>query len=211
VTNAALKARVPHGERTRLEILDVAERLAAREGLEGLTIGQLAVAVGMSKTGLFAHFGSKEALQLATVEAAFTRFSAEVIEPVLQLPPGVRQIREVFEHYFAYVEKRSLTGGCFFTAASQEMDDRPGPVRDQILRFVQMRDSLVVDGLRQAVKHGELRKGLDVEQLAFELVGLANGASVAFQLTKDRKVLERVRVAFTRLLDEARGPKGKRA
>ena len=206
VTSAALKTRIPHGERTRLEILDVAERLAARQGLEGLTIGQLAEEVGMSKTGLFAHFGSKEALQLATVEAAFSRFAEEVINPVMKLPGGVRQLREVFELYFAYVERRSETGGCFFTAAAQEMDDRPGPVRDQIVRFVELRDSMVVDALTQAVKQGELRRNLDIGQTAFELVALASGASIAFQLLKDPQIFKRVRAAFTRLLDDARPP-----
>ncbi len=207
MTSAALKARIPHGERTRLEILEVAERLAAREGLEGLTIGQLAEEVGMSKTGLFTHFGSKQALQLATVEAAFARFNEEVIAPVMKLPAGVRQLREVFELYFSYVERRSNNGGCFFTAAAQEMDDRPGAVRDAIVRFVELRDSLVAGALKQAVKQGELRKGLDVEQLAFELVALASGASVAFQLLKDPNVLARVRASFTRLLGDAKARK----
>ena len=103
----ALRVRMPHGERTRLEILEVAERLAAREGLEGLTIGQLAQRVGMSKTGLYAHFGSKEALQLATIETAYRHFVDEVLTPALELSPGIGQIREVFELYFAYVERRS--------------------------------------------------------------------------------------------------------
>src|SRR4051812_40596163 len=112
----ALRTRIPHGERTRLEILEVAERLAAREGLEGLTIGQLAEKVGMSKTGLYAHFGQKEALQLATIEPAYRHFTDEVLGPAMDCTPGIDQLQRVFELYFAYVERRADNGGCFFTA-----------------------------------------------------------------------------------------------
>src|SRR4051812_19825699 len=121
--------RLSHGERTRREILETAVVLGAGEGLEALTIGRLAEAMGMSKGGVFAHFGSKEALQLSTIDAAHAQFLEEVAGPALLEPPGVAQLRAFLGGYFAYLERRHERGGCFFTAAALEYDDRPGAVR----------------------------------------------------------------------------------
>jgi AcrR family transcriptional regulator len=194
--------RVSHGERTRMEILDVAEGLATREGLASLSIARLAEEVGMSKGGVFAHFGSKEALQLATVDAARARFVREVFEPALRAPPGAAQVRAAFELYFTYIASRLDAGGCFFTATTLEMADRPGAVRDQVAAFLAARHALIIHALQDAVKRKDLRAGVDPEQLAFELGSVATGAMVELQMFKDPKTIERARVALARRLKE---------
>jgi AcrR family transcriptional regulator len=197
------RARPSHGERTRREILAAAERLAAREGLEGLTIGRLADLVGMSKAGLFAHFGSKEALQLATIDAAHARFVDEVAAPALAAAGGAARLERFLELYFTYLERRADEGGCFFTAASLELDDRPGALRDRVLACIQARDALAVAALDEARCGGELGAATDVEQLAFEVVALAAGAAMAFQLSRDLQALARGRAALARLFRAA--------
>src|ERR1051326_1281146 len=119
----------------RAAILDEAARLATVEGLAGLSIARLADAVGMSKSGLFAHFGSKEDLQLATIETASAIFAAEVIEPAYDAPPGLARLRALAERFLAHVEGRVFPGGCFFASVAAEMDTHPGPVRDQAIKL----------------------------------------------------------------------------
>src|ERR1700686_3540385 len=118
--------------KTRCEILSIAVDVASAEGLEGISIGRLATELKMSKTGIFSHFGSKEQLQLATVEAARQVFMEQVVQPVLQSPRGVSRLRAMLENWLGYVERIVFRGGCFFAAASAEFDSRPGAVRDQI-------------------------------------------------------------------------------
>lgn len=190
--------RVSHAEHTRQDILAAGVQLAAVEGLEALSIGRLAEAVGMSRGGVFAHFGSKEAMQLAIVEAAFGQFVKEVVEPAMAAKPGVGQLDAIGDSYFEYVRRRAEQGGCFFTAASAEMDDRPGPVREQILAVLEGRRKLVHDVLSKAKARREISG--DVEQLTFEVIALGTGAVMEFQLTKDPKVLERARTAMKRAL-----------
>ncbi|MFT3839764.1 MAG: TetR/AcrR family transcriptional regulator [Myxococcaceae bacterium] len=190
--------RVSHAEHTRQDILAAGVQLAAVEGLEALSIGRLADAVGMSRGGVFAHFGSKEAMQLAIVEAAFAQFVKEVVEPAMAAKPGVGQLDAIGDSYFEYVRRRAEQGGCFFTAASAEMDDRPGPVREQILAVLEGRRKLVHDVLSKAKARREISG--DVEQLTFEVIALGTGAVMEFQLTKDPKVLERARTAMKRAL-----------
>ena len=117
---------------TRREILRVAADIASAEGLEGLSIGGLATELKMSKTGIFAHFGSKEQLQLATVETANQIFLEKVVQPALKRAPGLQRLKAMLEHWLGYVERIGFRGGCFFAAASAEFDSRPGAVRDQI-------------------------------------------------------------------------------
>ena len=190
--------RVGHAERTRQDILAAAVQLAAVEGLEALSIGRLAESVGMSRGGVFAHFGSKEAMQLAIVEAAFQQFVKEVIEPALAAKPGIGQLDAIGDSYFDYVKRRAEQGGCFFTAASAEMDDRPGPVREQIRGVLEGRRKLVHEVLAKAKARREISG--DVEQLTFEVIALGTGAVMEFQLTKDPKVLDRARAAMKRAL-----------
>src|SRR3984893_3143683 len=118
--------------RTRVEILAVAVDLASAEGLEGLSIGRLATELRMSKTGIFAHFGSKEQLQLATVDAAKQVFLEQIVQPALECSRGIPRLRAILDNWIGYVERIVFRGGCFFAAASAEFDSRPGPVRDEI-------------------------------------------------------------------------------
>ncbi|MBX7099817.1 MAG: TetR/AcrR family transcriptional regulator [Myxococcaceae bacterium] len=195
-------ARLSHGERTRREILDVAVQLGATEGLEGLTIGRLADAVGLSKGGTYAHFGSKLSLQLATVETALTQFQEEVVAPALQHPPGVEQLRAFTDGYFAYLERRRDRGGCFFTAAALEFDDRPGEVRDALRAAVEARDAVIKGALGAAVEAKELPRTTDVDQLAFEVAALCVGANVGHQLLRQSDALERARRALDARLQQ---------
>ena len=178
---------------TRDAILGRAVDLASEEGLEGLTIGRLASEMEMSKSGLFGHFGSKEELQLATVDAAATRFVEEVVTPAVEREPGVERLRSLCDRYLDYLERGVLPGGCFWATVTAEFDSRPGPVRDAV------RDGVAawVGALEsQASEAGHD----DPAQLAFELHSLAQGANSAFQLFGDRKAFDRARSAIERLL-----------
>ena len=186
--NAATK-----GERTRAAILDRAVDLASVEGLEGLTIGRLAGDLRMSKSGLFAHFGSKQDLQLATVAAAADRFRRVVIEPSMAAADGGPRLRAMAEHYFEYLE--TFTGGCFWGATASEYDDRPGPVRDAIAATM---DLWMAELVRQATAAGID----DPERYAFELYAVVMAANSRFRLSGDRGVFDLARAALTRLESE---------
>jgi AcrR family transcriptional regulator len=178
------------GERTRAAILERAVDLATVEGLEGLTIGRLAGDLGMSKSGLFAHFGSKQELQLATVAAAADRFRAEVIEPSLEAPDGGPRLRAMAEHYFAYLE--TFPGGCFWGSTASEYDDRPGPVRDAIAATMDL-------WIGELVRQAEVAGIDDPERFAFELYSVVMGANSRYRLSGDRRVFDLARAALTRL------------
>jgi AcrR family transcriptional regulator len=178
------------GARTRAAILERAVDLASVEGLEGLTIGRLAGDLGMSKSGLFAHFGSKQDLQLATVGAAADRFRRVVIEPSLAAPDGGPRLRAMAEHYFDYLE--TFTGGCFWGATASEYDDRPGPVRDAIAATM---DLWMAELVRQATAAGIA----DPERYAFELYAVVMGANSRFRLSGDRGTFDLARAALARL------------
>jgi AcrR family transcriptional regulator len=179
------------GERTRAAILDEAARLATVVGLEGLTIGGLANAIGMSKSGLYAHFGSKQELQLATIEAARETFVAEVLRPALSEPKGSQRLLAMCELYLSHVERRVFPGGCFFSAAAAGVGSWPGPARDEIA--AQRRDWLaVLQRLAlEAQEIDELDPRLDPAQVAFELQALLAAANTAFILNDDDAVFER--------------------
>ncbi|MGH7823048.1 MAG: TetR/AcrR family transcriptional regulator [Candidatus Binatia bacterium] len=183
------------GERTRSEILATAVDIASAEGLGGLTIGRLAAAMRMSKSGIFAHFGSKEELQLAAVDAARAIAAAEVLRPGLTAGSGLRRVWGLLDNYLFYLERRVFRGGCFFIAASAEVDGRPGPVRDRVAAV--MRDWLraLEASIAEARSAGEIRAGLDDAQLAFELNALVMGANWAFQLLGDEGAFRRARHA----------------
>src|SRR3954465_308067 len=163
------RQRRADGERTRGAILRTAASLASVEGLEGLSIGNLAAATGISKSGLYAHFGSKQELQLATVGEAERILDAEVIQPALGARPGLAQLAALCEAFFIYLERRVFPGGCFFAAAALEMGTRPGPVKERIAAF---RDEFVArlrDIAATAVEQYELPASEDPDRLAFEL------------------------------------------
>jgi AcrR family transcriptional regulator len=181
------------GEQTRAAILERAVDLASVEGLEGLTIGRLASELRMSKSGLFAHFGSKQELQLATVGAAAERFRAAVIEPALSAPDGAPRLLALGERYLEHLDLYS--GGCFWGATSAEYDDRPGPVRDAIAAAL---DAWLAELERQA----EIA-GVDNPKLfAFELYAVIMGANSRYRLSGDRQVFEHARQALQRLEQE---------
>jgi AcrR family transcriptional regulator len=183
------------GAHTRATILDRAIDLASVEGLDGLTIGRLAGELGMSKSGLFAHFGSKQELQLAAVEAAARRFRDAVIEPALGAPDGGPRLRAMAGSYLAHLEGDSYAGGCFWAATSAEYDDRPGPVRDAIAASL---DAWLGELERQAGIAGCPDPG----RFAFELYAVVMGANSRFRLTEDRAVFDYARRAIDRLLAE---------
>ncbi|MGH9458177.1 MAG: TetR/AcrR family transcriptional regulator [Thermoanaerobaculia bacterium] len=194
----------PHeakGERTRRAILDVAVDLASAEGLEGLTIGRLAAELSMSKSGLFAHFGSKEDLQLACVAAAREIFLDEVIRPALLAPRGIARLRALCDCWMSYAERKVFRGGCFFDAAAAEFDSRPGPVRDGIAANWRDWLSMLEAAVRKAQEAGELDPGADPAQIAYELNALVTAANRSAQLLGDDAAWTRARTATTRLLD----------
>ena len=191
------------GNRTRDAILGRAMDLASLEGLEGLTIGRLATELSMSKSGLFAHFGSKEELQLATLAAANGVLWREVVEPAAGIESGLHRLRALIEGYVGYLEREVFPGGCFLSAAAAEFDGRPGAVRDAIVVASRAWGDELEGQAGIAVAKGELPQGTDPTQLAFELNALASGANVAYQLHRDRQAFERARMAIARLLEGA--------
>ena len=178
---------------TRAAIVAQAVDLARSEGLEGLTIGRLAGEMKMSKSGLFRHFGSKEELQLATLDAAAREYIEQIVEPALALPEGRGRLEALCERYLSYLERRATAGGCFWAGCAAEFDDRPGPVRDRIQQMVGAWVSLL--------RHeAELAGADDPDQIAFELHSLVMGANLRSQLLGDAEAFARARTAVKRLL-----------
>jgi AcrR family transcriptional regulator len=199
------KTQTARGQKSRDAILREAAQLATVEGIEGLSIARLADAVGMSKSGLFAHFGSKEDLQLATIETASTIFSEQVIDPAERASTGVERIRELSENYLRHVEASVFPGGCFFASIASEMDTHPGPVRDQAIEFMEGWIELIAGFVRQAQDEGDIDASVDADQLAFELEShmlLANALFVAKQeqtpIARGRRAIESRIEAATR-------------
>ncbi|MFY9926903.1 MAG: TetR/AcrR family transcriptional regulator [Streptosporangiaceae bacterium] len=188
------------GERTRRAILREAASLATVDGLEGLSIGNLAAALGMSKSGLYAHFGSKQELQLATVEEAGRIFAAEVVEPALMAPAGLGQLMAVCEAFFEHLERRTFPGGCFFAGAALEMGTRPGPVKEAVAGFQSGFVELIKGFAATAIEQGELPAGEDPHLLAFELNGIILAADTNFVLHDDPTVLDLARQVVRRRL-----------
>ncbi len=181
------------GAQTRAAILERAVDLASAEGLGGLTIGRLAADLRMSKSGLFAHFGSKQELQLATIAAAAERFRATVIEPAMSAPDGAPRLLAMGERYLDHLD--SYSGGCFWGATSAEYDDRPGPVRDAIAAAL---DAWLAELERQARIAGVRQPG----RFAFELYAVVMAANSRYRLSGDSKVFEYAREALRRLEEE---------
>lgn len=195
-TNLLIPLPPGKGALTRQAILQEAMDLASVKGLEGLTIGSLAEATSLSKSGLFAHFGSKEELQLATVQAARGVFQDQVFLPALKAPRGLRRLCAVLAAWLDYAEREMFRGGCFFASVSVEFDSRPGPVKDLVAATMTVwRDSLA-RLVGEARDSGELSRSADSEQLAFEFVALALGANGAFQLHRDHRSFAMARRAI---------------
>lgn len=188
-TTGRTRSKRSDGARTRAAILAEAARLASVEGLEGLTIGRLAAALRMSKSGLYAHFGSKVELQLATIDTADEVFRREVIALALAATPGRPQLLALCDAYVAHLRGRTFPGGCFFATAALEMGTRPGPVRDRIAEFQRMLVGLIVGFVTTAQERGEL-VGEDPRGLAFEINGQFLAANAGFNLSGDEGVLD---------------------
>jgi AcrR family transcriptional regulator len=185
-------------ESTRAAILERAVNLASTEGLEGLTIGRLASELQMSKSGLFAHFGSKQELQLATLEAAALRFTVEVVAPAQAAEEGEARLRAYCWHYLDHLEREVFAGGCFWAAAAAEFDDRPGPVREAVRAGV-------FSWLGELERQAAVLDAEDARDLAFEIYSLGLGANTWSRLLGDERAFARAREAIERrLLERAR-------
>ncbi|MFD3683785.1 TetR family transcriptional regulator C-terminal domain-containing protein [Nocardiopsis sp. NPDC058631] len=188
---------------TRGRILGRAAEIASEEGLEGITIGRLAEELAMSKSGVHKHFGSKETLQISTLDKAFVDFWHRVVEPALAEPPGLRRLRAVCANSVGYLEAPLLPGGCLMTAAITEYDGRPGRVRDAVAEvWSRWREQLRAD-LATAVENGELPAGFEIDQALFEIVAAGLALNAAMQLQHDRTAAGRARRAIERALDQS--------
>jgi AcrR family transcriptional regulator len=188
------------GASSRQAILDAAARLATVEGLDGLSIGRLADEVGMSKSGLYAHFRSKEELQLETIATASAIYRREVLEQAGDVA-GRERIVALADAFLAHVERGVFPGGCFFVAAAAELNVRPGPVRDRIVEFVAGWLGVIEAAVRDAQERGELDASADSTQVAFEVNALLVGANLAFPLFGDPAILDRARKGIRTRLD----------
>jgi AcrR family transcriptional regulator len=188
--------RRARGLRTRSAILRRAVDIASAEGLEGLTVGRLADELGMSKSGLFAHFGSKEELQLATVEMARQIFIDQITRPALSAPKGMPRLWSIIDRWLAHIERGIFKGGCFFTAASFEFDSRRGPVRDRIAEIMREWLNVLMRALEQAQAAGHMKPNVDPAYLAFEIQSLAIGGHWANQLLDDHQSYSRSRAVM---------------
>jgi AcrR family transcriptional regulator len=198
------KRRRSDGERSRTAILDAATQLATVEGLGGLSIARLAGAVGMSKSGLFAHFGSKEELQLATVEAAYDVFRAHVTAPADAVPDGHARLQALVDGYLRYIEEDVFPGGCFFASVLSEVDMQPGPVRDRLVAFLDEWLGRLDAAIRAAQAEGTIDAAEDAAQLTFEIEAAILLANAQHVVTRDPEPVQRARRMIERRLAAAR-------
>jgi AcrR family transcriptional regulator len=203
VVDSATDGRVQRGNETRRAVLARAVQVASVEGLGALSIGRLAGDLGLSKSGVFAGFGSKEELQLATVRAARRIIHDSVVAPVIDLPAGVDQVIALCDRWIAYSRERVFAGGCFFYAVNAEFDAQPGPVRDALAAAATEWETLVTDLLRAAAAAGDLPPGTDVDELALLLTGVMENANATALLHDDPSRYDRAARAIRRLLKPA--------
>lgn len=198
------------GEASRTAILQTAAKLATTRGLAGLSIGDLAAEVGMSKSGLYAHFKSKEELELATIEMAAGIFEREVLQRGLAAPAGLRRIRAVVDSFLSHLERRVFPGGCFFAAVAAELDTRPGPARDRIVDVLHQWLELFRQCFQEAQAAGEIPSGVDLEQAVFEIEGMLLSANFLFLMLNDLKPLTQARIGTENVLARLAAPKSPR-
>ena len=194
------------GVETRERILDRAFHLAGRQGLEGLSIGTLATDLGLSKSGLFAHFGSKEDLQIAVLSAAASRFEETVVRPALRCPRGEPRLVRWFDGWIRWLGDLTQAGGCIFIAAAAELDDQDGRTRDHLLATQRQLMASLARAAGQAVDAGQFRQDLDCEQFAFEFYAIILGCHHARRLLRDPTADDRAGAALKRLVASARRP-----
>jgi len=207
--NAALKAT--KGEETRAQILDAAVHMASGGGFEALTIGSLAERTGLSKSGLFAHFGSKLELQIAVLDESARRFTEAVFLPALKAPRGLKRLCALFEGWVDWTGRASLPGGCPIDAATQEYDHMPGPMHDAVVERQKILERELGKTVKLAIETGELSPEVEPIQFAFEMLGLI----LAFYRTKmlygTEIARKRAMAGFDRLVDSARAPSAAQA
>jgi AcrR family transcriptional regulator len=196
VSSSVVDGRRLRGDRTRQAIVSRSAQLASAEGLEAVSLQRLASDLGISKSGLFAHFGSKEELQLATVEEASRVFTREVLQPGLSVPTGAGRIWALCNAHLSYLERKVFLGGCFFQAAAAEFDSRPGPVRDAVMQGVRYWAGSLARATRDAQAAGEVDPQVDPEQLAWELGCMLSGANRSHVIEGDGIGFERARRAI---------------
>lgn len=189
------------GESTRHAILDHATELASQVGLTGLTIGSLADGLGLSKSGLFAHFQSKEALQIQVLEHGAASFVEQVVQPALAQPRGLPRLRALFEGWIAWAS--GMPGGCVFVAATTELDDRPGPVRDRLVELQRQWVEFIATSVRRAQDQGHVMRDLDPDQFAQDFYGIMLAWHHHSRLMRDPAAETRARRAFEALLAAA--------
>jgi AcrR family transcriptional regulator len=193
-------ARPRKGDATRAAIVEAALALARRDGLEGLTIGVLAEQMRMSKSGVFAHFGSREELQLAVMKEYSARFVDEVLRPAVRRPRGLPRLRALLENWLALLA-RELEQGCLMISGASEYDDRPGPLRDAVVQIVEGWKRELLRAIEQARDEGHLRRDVDAEQLVFEIYGLMLALHHDARLLHSPDSVKRARAGLARLLD----------
>jgi AcrR family transcriptional regulator len=194
-----MNAQTAKGERTRAAILDEALRLVSKSGLDGLTIGTLAEATGMSKSGLFAHFGSREELLLAVLAHGQAQFGEVVFQPAMAKPRGLPRLRAMFVNWLDWTESAELPGGCPMIGGATEFDDKPGAVRDMLAGGQRSWIETLKRAARQAVEEGQLSQDTDPEQIAFEMFGIALVVHHHRRLLGYRKARERAAAALESL------------
>jgi len=192
---------VTKGEETRQAILARAFELATVIGVSGVTIGRLAEEMDLSKSGLFAHFGSKEALDVAIVEEAGRQFIQAVMVPALRQPRGEPRVQALFDNWIVWGQR---PGGCFFVGASAELDDRPGPPRDALVRASRDWIDELAKAARIAIREGHFASAVDAEQFAFELYGIMLSCHQFSRFLREPDALVRTRTAFERLTAASR-------
>jgi len=188
------------GEATRAAILDAALAQASEAGFESLTIGSLADRAGLSKSGLYAHFGSREDLQVAAIEAAAARFTETVFIPALKARRGLPRIRALFEHWLDWTQRTGLAHGCPMQAAAVEFDDRPGAVRDAVVEHFARLERELARAVELAIGQGHLDADLDVGQFVFELMGIIFAYQHAARLFDAARAQQKARRAFDALV-----------
>ena len=192
------------GEETRAQILDAAVQQASEAGFESLTIGTLAERTGLSKSGLFAHFGSRTDLQIAALDESSRRFTEAVFLPALKLPRGLKRVHALFENWIVWPQRAKLRGSCPLQAASAEYDDQPGPMRDAVAERQRHLASELAKAVQMAVDSGELRAATDARQFVFEMLGLVLVYYHTQRLLGDAGAAARARAGFERLVDDHR-------
>ncbi|QJR15787.1 TetR/AcrR family transcriptional regulator [Usitatibacter palustris] len=192
------------GEETRALILDAAVHMASESGFESLTIGSLAERTGLSKSGLFAHFGSKHDLQIAALDEAARRFTEEVFLPALKAPRGIKRLRALFEGWVEWTKRASLPGGCPIDSATQEYDHRPGPMRDAVIDRQKLLERELSKTVQLAIDTGELAPGTDPHLVAFELMGTILAFFRCTTVMGHDVAHTRAVAAFDRIIDSAR-------